>query len=613
MRSRHGRLQPGERARDLMKELQRALRRESWGHNFLQLAWTAGPTTYLALQGGYLLGYGQTAPPALVIYFGAYTVIAGLAAIAVRLLYQITRGRNVEQGARILRDCLDQLPRTLVAARDAALAACNEDDACLLAAKRLLANPDAEELAVEVAVHDLGGSEEVAHVARRIQVYRRSGLQSRIASERRRVEAGLEALCNSLESRSPETAALLRRLFDGQAPSRRRGRLRTEGFIERGLAAESEANERLMSLSDVEEILTFAVELLAGRKLTQISFEYSGDRMIGDAWNEVEQARRVFRSKLRSRNSRLRVTAEHLAKRIDSPVISMERIRDLPQLRDEVVAALDAWAHELDHRAPEDVSRAELDALRRVTASYRYLEQADAHLYRAHGRMVSTLERYQEVVRDRGARAGEAMGFADANRSGVRISETEIGLDDRARLTLARSIQSILRTHGSWKDEPVSACEHTILAIAVDVLSAIENHLPLYRPDVQQAIELSRAPSIESLEPGLSADVRAGWVTELVQDLETDLSEYALRRVGQLVRFHGMSLSPDTCTRIADRFGIDAELLTSLDRETTAAESPWSRSPMRIPERSDRLKQCLDGSVARIRLNSGVADTSATD
>ncbi|HJK97804.1 MAG TPA: hypothetical protein RMF84_11305, partial [Polyangiaceae bacterium LLY-WYZ-14_1] len=79
--------------------------------------------------GGYLLGYGEAAPASLFVYFGVYTIIAGVVAILVRLIYQVTRGRDVERGTRVLRDCLDQLPRLLLAARDRALESYTAEDA----------------------------------------------------------------------------------------------------------------------------------------------------------------------------------------------------------------------------------------------------------------------------------------------------------------------------------------------------------------------------------------------------------------------------------------------------------------------------------------------------
>ena len=582
-----------DRARELVRDINRALRRESWGRNIIQLAWTAGPVTYLALQGGYVLGYGQPAPPALFIYFGAYTIIAGVVAILARLIYQITRGRDVERGARILRDCLDQLPRLLLAARDAALASYSEEDARLLAAKHLLANPDATELAVAAAVRDLGGSRDLAYAFQRIEVFRRNGMPSRVEAERATIAPEVDRLCGELEGRSPDTATMVRRRSHGETPSKRRGRVRTEGFIERGLAAESEDNARLMSLTDVEEILTFAIEMLAGRSLLLITFEFAGDRRIADAWAALERTRREFRARLRSRNSRLRIAAERLSPRMEGVVPSMARIRDLNELRDDIVAAIDGWARELERPRLRKLPKREVDAFRRAMNAYRYLEQANDQLLRSHERMVEAVRHYQSIVEARTS-GDETIGFAVNGGDGVRISESEIGLDERARIGLARATRRILEDAHVWKSESIDIPRTDILGIAVDVLSVIENHLPLYRSDVQQAVELSRAPTVESLEPGLSADVRAGWAAALIDEVEDNHAEYALRRVAQLVRFHGLRLGEHARQRIADQFGIDPDALHALDHTSQQVESPWSRTPLQIPQRSPQLRRALD-------------------
>jgi hypothetical protein len=583
-----------EKTRELVRDIHRALRRESWGRNILQLAWTAGPVTYLALQGGYVLGYCEPAPAALFIYFGVYTIIAGVVAILARLLYQITRGRDTERGTRVLRDCLDQLPRMLLAARDAALASYPAEDARLIAAKHLLANPDATELAVATAIRDLGGSRDLAYAFQRIEVFRRNGMPNRVQAERDSVANEVDRLCGQVAARSPDTAAMVERRSHGVGPSKRRGRPRTEGFIERALAAESEENERLMSLADVEEILTFAIELLAGRSLSLITFDFTGDRRVAEAWTALERTRREFRAKLRSRNRRLRIAAERVATRLDGVVPAMTRIRDLNELRDDVVAAIDAWARELERPRVRRIPRHEVEAFRRAAASYRDLEQASESLLRAHRRMIDNLERYRGVVDARSTPADESIGFAMDGGDGVRISESEIGLDERSRIGLARAIQRVLVEAGVWKSETPGVGPNDMLRMAVDILSSIEDRIPLYRSEVQQAVELSRAPTIESLEPGLSADVRAGWAAALVDEVEDNEPEYALRRVEQLVRFHGLRLTDRTRRKISEQFGIGLDDLRALDSTTSRAETPWARAPLQIPARTPRLRAVLD-------------------
>ena len=583
-----------DRTRELARDIQDAVRKESWGRNVLQLAWTAGPVTYLALQGGYLLGYGETAPAAVVVYFGVYTVIAGVVAILLRLMYRATKGREVERGTRIIRDCLDQLPRLLLAARDTALKTYPEEDAELLAAKHLLTNPDASELAVASAIRDLGGSRDLAYAFQRIEVFRRNGLPSRVKTERDRVESEIARLHEQVLERSPDTAVLLDLRSRGITPSKRSGRQRTEGFIERALAAENEENERLMSIGDVEEILTFTIELLAGRKLSLITFDFNGNRRVGEAWAALEKARREFRSRLRSRNSRLRVLAELLTERVENVLPSIARIRDLRELRDDVVSAMDEWARDLERPRLRRLDRAQIDAFRRAIHAYRYLEQASESLHRAHERLVLAAQRYQQVVGGQVGHADEPVTFATEGGHGLRISESELGLDEKACIALARSVQSILDEAGVWKQEIVSLSETDMLGVAIEVLSAVEDRIPLYRSEVQQAIELSRAPTIESLEPGLSADVRAGWAIALVDEVETNMAEYALRRVEQLVRFHGLRLGPATRSRICNRFGVSEEALSEMAQSIDTNVTPWARKPMSVPTRAAELRAVAD-------------------
>jgi len=593
-----GRKQTQDRTRELVRSIQSAIRKESWGRNVLQIAWTAGPVTYLALQGGYLLGYGTTAPPQLIVYFGAYTVIAGVVAILLRLMYQATRGRDVERGTRVLRDCLDQLPRLLLVARDIALASYPDEDARLLASKHLLANPDASELAVAAAVRDLGGSRDLAYAFQRMEVFRRNGMPSRIEAERRQIEEEVTRVHENLLARSPDTASLFGNRSRGLAPSKRRGRTRTEGFIERALAAETEENERLMSLGDVEEVLTFAIELLAGRTLDLITFDFIGNREVAEAWTGLERTRREFRARLRSRNSRLRVLAEMLSERVADVLPSIARIHDPRELRDSVVAALDQWARELERPRLRRPARSEIDAFRRAVTAYRYLEQANEALQRTHRRMVEAAQAYQKVVSTRSEQRGDPITFADERGDGLRVAESELGLDERARIAVARSIQRILSEAGIWKQDPIRLSALEMLGVAIEILSAIEDHMPLYRPEVQQAIELSRAPTIESLEPGLSADVRAGWAIALVDEVETNEAEYALRRVEQLVRFHGLHLSGATRTRIANRFGISEEALRELTQQLDRSVTPWARRPMSVPTKAAELRAIAE-KVAR--------------
>ncbi|MGC9311733.1 MAG: hypothetical protein ACP5IA_03500, partial [Sediminispirochaetaceae bacterium] len=187
---------------DFLRRVVRAARKESWGRTVIQLAWTAGPVTYLALQGGYHLGYGTNAPSRLFIYFAMYTAIAGLFAILMRFLYQVTRGQELEKGEEALSRCLARLPELILLARNETLLYYDEENRKLLAAKYLLENPDAVTETIKTAVMDIGGDPAVAQAAQQIEIYRRNGLYARIEDERTRVSDRLERIIGNVRPSS---------------------------------------------------------------------------------------------------------------------------------------------------------------------------------------------------------------------------------------------------------------------------------------------------------------------------------------------------------------------------------------------------------------------------
>src|SRR6056297_2053142 len=220
---------------DFLKRVTKAARKESWGRTVIQLAWTAGPVTYLALQGGYMLGYGKTAPPNLIIYFAIYTVIAGVFAILMRFLYQLTRGQDLEKAEAALKYALAHLPDLILHTRNEMLLFYDTENRQLLAAKYLLENPDAITETVHTAVKDVSGDDLLAQAAQRIEIYRKNGLFARIEDERNSVKARLEQVVEQITLSSSTVADLLKRRFEGRPPSRSSGRIRTEGFIGRTL------------------------------------------------------------------------------------------------------------------------------------------------------------------------------------------------------------------------------------------------------------------------------------------------------------------------------------------------------------------------------------------
>jgi hypothetical protein len=559
------------------------MRRESWGRHVLQLAWTAGPVTYLALQGGYYLAYGEPAPPAIFFYFGGYTVVAGLTALIVRVFYQATRGEQRATEERQIETALAELPRLLLLARDHALQRYSSDDAPLVGARHLLQNPDASELAVAVAIRDLGGDRDLAYTFQRIEVFRRNGMLSRVHAEREQNARGIEALVESVAERSPETALLVSQRSHGRSPDKSQGRGRIEGFIERALAAESKDDTSFLTLADVEEVIGLVIELIAGRTFPLVVFHFDGDRRIKEAWGGLERARKEFRTKRRARDSRLRRAAETLSHRVPGYVPGNPLLDDTGALIGACAKALTSWQKELTGIRLKRPAPGEQERFKTAVAAWKRLEESDLALQRCHKRLLVTAHHYESVVADRKNRP-EHTPTSRRSAQGVRAEQREIELTEAQQRSVAKRVSALLAVVEPASDSRDEIAPVRLRTFTVDLVTELERHIPLYRTDVQQAIELSKAPIFTSIEPGLSQRVRVEWARALISEVRDNTESYLRRRISQLIQFHALIMDLPTQQRLARQLDIEADAVPTEGDAGEAADAPWAHPPVPVPK-----------------------------
>ncbi len=581
-------------AQSFYERLHHAVRKESWGRSLLQLAWTAGPVTYLALQGGYLLGYGSTAPPGVLIYFAAYTLIAGAAAIVVRLVYNATRGKQLDEATAQLQSCLDRLPRLIQASRSRALSHYQDDAARVVATGYLLENPDATEVAIETALNEIDAPELVVRTVVRADVMRRNGLSAAALAPDFFALDQLAVFLRELRVRSPDVARLVEERSSGIATTQRRGRQRTEGFIERVIFSAAVDDDTVMTEGDVEEVFSVVTELLIGRSYPLLVFRYEGNRTVRDAFIRFERARRAYRSAVVVRNSRLRMVAEHLGDRINRVLASVSRIVDPASLLGAVLAAQDELIAEL--KEATGVARRRLsDELRRSSRVYRDLEKASADLLRRHAALVRDFNSYQEAAEQCREAVDEPIELVseEGQGDGVRIEERNVELSKKARLELAPRVFRILNEAGVWEAESYPPETDKLKRAAVEVLAALEGHIPLHRTDVQQAIELSRAPLLAALDPDNTVETRTGWAIAMVRDVAPNRKEYVMRRLSQLIRFHGLRMGQQTRLYLQSSYGLTEDEIRRIGASEPEKEPPWMRPPFQVPKRSAELAKLV--------------------
>lgn len=589
----------GGNALSMSRRVRRAVRKESWGRTALQLAWTAGPVTYLALQGGYFLSYGESAPPNLLIYFAAYTLVAGILAVVVRLIYNATHGQEVEEAERTLRDVVAELPVLLLGARDAALRSYEPEDTRRVAAYHLLSDPDASHYAVGFAMEELGVPAHLSETFRRIAAFGRHGLLTIVQREYAQHREEIDGLVNRLGEISPDLAARVSERAQGKTPSRVTGRQRWDGFLERALSAGSEDDLDLLTGGDAQEIIGLTIELLVGRVFPLLIFRYQGERRTHAAWVELANARREYRARIRTRNSRLRTVADALADRLEYVLPSIARLTDVGGMLHSVTDALDRLAGEIEKRPlsrrASDRRSNSSSQLRGAIARYAELEKAADLVDKAYRRLRRAYEAYDTLLGNELRESEEAPSLsAGKKQTGVWIDEQELSLPDSRKRAVARELKSKLLAAGLWRREVIEADIATFRELAVGIVAMLEKHLPLHRMEVQQAIEFTRAPYFGGMGPGVSSEFRAGRARALVDELDTNMREYGLRLVRRLFRFHGLRLTEQTQRILQEKLGVaesDLEHLASLSREPTSA---LPSEPVRVPPMSASLRSRLE-------------------
>ena len=573
----------------LILRMRGAAQKERWGMSLLQIAWTAGPVTYMALQGGYYVGYGKAAPNNLFLYFAIYTVIAGAFALIVRFLYAMTRGLDKDKDRQALERVFDSLPGRILEIREMQIRALGEEGRRILGAKYLLEDFDTEPDAVAAAFMELTQDREIALLAHDMEVLRNRGLGVPAEAKAESLRHLIRPHLPGLKVKSEEIVRLVERRLEGDGLLSRSRRLRTGGFLERVLSAHESDNLDLMSIVDAEEVCILVFELICGRRFPLFLVDYVGDRAFMDAAGRLAEARRDYRAAVNRRNNRLRTLAEMLygepgakrrgpaVRRGDRTVIrrvlsSLPTIRSAQNLQDKVIEALRDF---LSDAAKGAKQRKRLLVLyERLRSDGRQVERSYAAFRKAWNAYNSTLERLDE-------HSVRLLHPGDSGR-GFRIVAREVSLETKQVLPLAREIDERL-VEFTLEHEHADIKANDQKELAVSLLQAIERYLDLDDPVVRRSIESTHSVSVESLAKAVTASAgERAWLDQ-ISDARDSSRRGILETLKSLVQHFRLSLEPRDIAYLADSWHADTEVLEALLPEASAAGSVPFPVPDPVP------------------------------
>lgn len=567
--------------RTRIEDLVSSAREVPWVLTLAQLLWTAGPVTFLALQGGSLLGYGEPVGFKTYLFFAVYVILAALIALVARIMAKTIRGRKEDRARNNITRTLDMIPDLIFTVRDLHLSTLTKPQRQQDAAAILLRKQDLGSTAISVAVVDLTNDQTLATIAEEVEVFRRAGMFSRITDLNDKFQEHIDAAMEHLKGYSGEIAEILEQRLQGLAPSQDEGIGRSDHFISQTYTAAHQEDLSLMTLDNVEDVLSLAFELLSGREITRLIIDYEGDWQLARSLDELERCHNAYRQVKASAVLYLRELAYFL---VNSRLTALETDvldQDADTLLQETSMALTRLVARLKWSDESELSRAP-NARRNLRMALRYAKltrQAISGLEERYVRYVRALERWT-LLRDR---LFEEAGSTRPG-GGLRIRENTITLSDEQKLDFTAQFVRYLEDHhitagpkGALRHGAPLSISHA-KHLAIRIVLILQPLIGLDNPSVQRAVESSRGAYLEGLEMGFSADAKAGLGSAVVKELKDDLGPAAELIALRLTKIYRMPLDEPIQQFLVEHYGANPERLAfiadSANQATTIDELP---------------------------------------
>ncbi len=547
------------------------------GQRVVELAWTAGPVTLVASIGGYYVGHGKALPKETLIFFIAYTVIAGVIGLGSHLIYRFARENRESKAQEQLTQVIGRLPDRVLQLRNLSLQALDGDARQLESCRILLQEVDLGPQWLGLAVRNLGASDELVHAAEDVELYRRAGMTVRVSDIQQQWREEFAEFVQRVAELSPPLADSLAARLRGERPDLRQGMPRTPYFIERVFAAIDDDNDTLMTLADVQEIYALLFELMSGRRIPILVFDYAGDGALARATNVLEKERLRFRIARSRSYSRLLALATLLAEQDAEGQLSApqglsgnELLAFCSMGMEKMVSALAAMPKKA---AARNVLR------RRLTIAldlYHRAFIANRKTGQEHERFQKQVERWQRRV------SGQLHAEVDIDtEQGLQIIEDEITLSDHSKLKAAAVLYPhfMQEARKEWGSDVVAQAR-AMKQMAIRIALVLEEHIGLRRPEVQRAITSANGLNMGYFESELSTRTKIAWGESMVRELEKDMRQAAEALVGAIYRYYGVKLSPDSQQLLAERYQVDVSRLQQVYL-TSAEESVAANAPIR--------------------------------
>ncbi|MCH8558537.1 MAG: hypothetical protein LAT84_11975 [Balneolia bacterium] len=602
----------------------KSMNRIRWSKSLMQLFWTAGPVTGLGLIGGYWIGYGKLPPFELLIYFISFTVFSGLIGLVAKVVYDGTRGHLKEQGERDIRTVNDKLGDLVLEVRDMQVEGYEGDARKREAALQLLRRVDLTPYGVSIAFTNLTGDPETGRIMAQLSAYRKTGLNSRVNDLYETYRPHIENAIAELEASSPEAARELSQRFTGQTnTSLKKGVERDAHFLQRVMSAIEFNNPLLMTLSDVEEMIILAFELVNGREIPTLVFAYSGKWKFARTLDQLERRRSSYRVIQARGGNRMRALAAFL--RESDYVEGDELPKGLPmhQLIIHINDVLNRLSTDIEllsdrsssseNNSPERL-RHLISIMETSVELYKLGYDGFKEIGKRHAQLIEASGKWEKLINESPGSPGDLK--IGPGRRGLRIRENVISLNEEARLDLCRHLVWYFEREGMTGKGAGWHTHHRLndyekrtesaRLLAIELALALEPHIGLSRPEIQRNINATRAIYLGELNPDMSAAQKEELGQRMAREVDQSLGSAAEQLAEALVRLYRVELHEEARDFLHYQYGARPEMLQLLESSQQQFEHPVSfmaERPPAVPEPSSKWSKALSAGRKRLRKN----------
>lgn len=574
-----------------MDQLARSVRRVRVSRSLLGIAWTAGPVTGLGLYGGYFIAYGQAPTPQQLIYFITFTVCSGLLGLVAKVVYDSVWGYSSERAQRQVDEAVDKLGDLILASRNLLIQTMEGETREREAALQLLMRVNLPTSAVISATRSITGSKALGRVLAKIDSYRRAGLFARISDMHEQYDDMFTELVAE-QDLPPQTLEALKMRYSGDIARLRHGVPRTEHFISRVLAAIEQDNLLLITMQDVESMLVLAFELINGREIPLLIFDYRGRWRLATALDRMERKRSRYRIAQAAASNRIRGLASWL---VEVDALNYE---DVPEgigaglLSERVGVAIEHLADQLfaDVEKAEngDVSvlgelRQKAEHMTNALSLYREALESYRRIGEYHADFLESAENWNDLLNELKPDM-EELRIGPRGR-GIHIREKVIALDEDERKEVATHLTRYMRAQHLEAHENKNLFERRSIQdhpltfdaarqLAIEVALALEPYIHLSLPEVQRGIGATLASYLGDLEPGMSAGEKRRLGEAMASDVEEDTGQAAEHLAVALVRHYRVNLSDTACEFLLQTYGARQSVLDILSQYQADEDGP---------------------------------------